>query len=186
MSSWSSSALGATGKQRSLHNTYLTLPVLAMMISNHFAMLTEHAQSWALAGLIILGGALARHFLVRTEVGDKHESVAWTLPLIGTALAFALLLSEPQKLLRFQGEVTDQEALSIVRQRCATCHAASPTDATIKVAPKGVHLETLEDLRRYAAQIDVQAVKNKAMPLANRTGMLDEERAKLGTWISTQ
>jgi uncharacterized membrane protein len=179
-------ALGATGKQRSLHNTYLTLPVLAMMISNHFPMLTDHAHAWALAGLIILGGGIARHFLVRTEVGDKHETVAWTLPLIGTALAFALIMTEPQKLLLFQGEVTDQEALSIVQQRCATCHAANPTDATIKVAPKGVHLETLEDLKRYAAQIGVQAVQNKAMPLANRTGMLDEERAKLGTWISTQ
>lgn len=179
-------ALGATGKQRSLHNTYLTLPVLAMMISNHFPMLTDHAHAWALAGLIILGGGIARHFLVRTEVGDKHETVAWTLPLIGTALAFALIMTEPQKLLLFQGEVTDQEALSIVQQRCATCHAANPTDATIKVAPKGVHLETLEDLKRYAAQIGVQAVQNKAMPLANRTGMLDEERAKLGTWISTR
>ena len=82
--------------------------------------------------------------------------------------------------------MTDQEALSIVQTRCATCHAANPTDATIKVAPKGVHLETLEELKRYAAQIGVQAVQNKAMPLANRTGMLDEERAKLGTWISKQ
>jgi len=54
------------------------------------------------------------------------------------------------------------------------------------VAPKGVHLETLEQLKRYAAQIQVQAVQNKAMPLANRTGMLDEERAKLGTWIARQ
>ncbi len=59
-------------------------------------------------------------------------------------------------------------------------------DATIKAAPKGVHLETIEDLKRYAAQIGVQSVQSKAMPLANRTGMLEEERAKLGTWISTQ
>ena len=179
-------ALGAIGKQRSLHNTYLTLPVLATMISNHFPMLTDHAHAWALAGLIILGGGFARHFLVRTEVGDKHETVAWTLPLIGTALAFALILTEPQKLLLYPGEVTDEEALAIVQQRCATCHAAKPTDATIKLAPKGVHLETLADLKRYAAQIGVQSVQNKAMPLANRTGMLDEERAKLGTWISKQ
>jgi uncharacterized membrane protein len=157
-----------------------------MMVSNHFPMLTDHAHAWALAGLIIIGGGLARHFLVRTVVGDGQPDIAWTLPLIGTALALALIITEPQKLLLFQGEVTDQEALSIVQTRCATCHAANPTDATIKVAPKGVHLETLEDLRRYAAQIDVQAVKNKAMPLANRTQMQDEERAKLGTWISRQ
>ena len=179
-------ALGATGKQRSLHNTYLTLPVLATMISNHFPMVTDHPQSWLLAGLIILGGGLLRHFLVRTEVGDKHSTIAWTLPLIGTALAFALLLTQPAKLVLFPGEVTDQEALTILQTRCATCHAANPSDATIKVAPKGVHLETLAELKRYAAQISVQAVQNKAMPLANRTGMTDEERAKLGTWISKQ
>jgi uncharacterized membrane protein len=179
-------ALGAIGKQRSLHNTYLTLPVLATMISNHFPMVTDHAQSWALAGLIIIAGGLARHFLVRTEVGDAHADIAWTLPLIGAALALALVITQPAKRLLFDGEVTDQQALSILQARCATCHAASPTDATIKVAPKGVHLETLEDLKRYAAQIGVQAVQNKAMPLANRTGMTEEERAKLGTWISRQ
>ena len=119
-------------------------------------------------------------------MGDKHSTIAWTLPLIGTALAFALLLTQPAKLVLFPGEVTDQEALTILQTRCATCHAANPSDATIKVAPKGVHLETLAELKRYAAQISVQAVQNKAMPLANRTGMTDEERAKLGTWISKQ
>ncbi len=179
-------ALGLTGKQRSLHNTYLTLPVLAMMISNHFPMVTDNPHGWALAGLIIIGGGLARHFLVRIEVGDRQEDIAWTLPLIGAALAFALIITQPEKLVLFPGEVTDSEALSIVQARCASCHAAKPTDATIRVAPKGVHLETLEELQRYAAQIETQAVKSKAMPLGNRTGMLDEERAKLGTWIARQ
>jgi uncharacterized membrane protein len=178
--------LGAIGKQRSLHNTYLTLPVLAMMISNHFPMVTDHPRAWMLAGLIIIGGALARHFLVRTEVGDAHHEIAWTLPLIVTSLAFALLLTQPSKLVLFAGEVTDEEALSIVQTRCASCHAANPTDATTKAAPKGVELETLAAIQRYAAQIQVQAVRNRAMPLGNRTGMLDEERAKLGTWIARQ
>ena len=179
-------ALGLIGKQRSLHNTYLTLPVLAMMISNHFPMVTDQSHAWAVAGLIIIGGGLARYFLVRTEVGDRQADLAWTLPVIGAALALALIITEPQKLLLFQGEVADAEALSIVQTRCAACHAQHPTDATIKTAPKGVHLETLADLKRYAAQINVQAVQNKAMPLGNRTGMLDEERAKLGTWIAKQ
>jgi uncharacterized membrane protein len=178
--------LGAIGKQRSLHNTYLTLPVLAMMVSNHVPMITDNAHAWVLAGLVILAGGLARHFLVRTEVGDRHADLAWTLPLIGAALALGLIITQPGKLVLFPGEVADAEALSIAQARCASCHAAQPTDATIKVAPKGVHLETLEQLKRYAAQIQVQAVQNKAMPLANRTGMLDEERAKLGTWIARQ
>jgi len=176
--------LGATAKQRSLHNTYLTLPVLLMMVSNHYPMITENPRAWLLAGLIVVAGALLRHYLVRTEVGDPQSEVAWTLPLVGTALAFALILTEPSRLPAFEGEVTDAEALSIVQTRCATCHSSRPTDATIKVAPKGVELATMENLRRYAAQIDTQAVKSKAMPLGNRTAMTGEERAKLGAWIA--
>ena len=102
---------GTIGKQRSLHNTYLTLPVLAMMISNHFPMVTDHPHAWILAGLIVVGGALTRHFLVRTEVGDNQSDIAWTIPLIGTALAFALIITQPEALPLYQGEVTDAEAL---------------------------------------------------------------------------
>jgi uncharacterized membrane protein len=176
--------LGAIGKQRSLHNTYLTLPVLLMMVSNHYPMVTEHPQAWLLAGLIVVAGGLLRHYLVRVEVGDSQAEIAWTLPLIGAALAFALMLTEPQPAPAYQGEVSDADALAIVESRCASCHSANPTDATIKVAPKGIALDSIDELRRYAAQIEVQAVRNRAMPLGNKTGMVDEERAKLGAWIS--
>jgi uncharacterized membrane protein len=175
---------GVIGKQRSLHNTYLTLPVLLMMVSNHYPIITDHPLSWILVSLIVLGGASLRHFLVRIEVGDRQEQVAWTLPLIGSALAFALLITQPATAPAYQGEVADAEALSIVQTRCASCHAAQPTDKTIKAAPKGVALETLEELRRYAKQIEIQSVNSKAMPLGNKTGMIPEERAKLGAWIS--
>ncbi len=177
---------GVIGKQRSLHNTYLTLPVLLMMVSNHYPMITDSARGWLLAGLIVVAGVLLRYFLVRTEVGDAQSEIAWTLPVIGAALALALIITQPSVVPAYQGEVSDADAVSIVQTRCAACHAANPTDATIKAAPKGIELETLENLKRYAAQIDTQAVKNKAMPLGNRTGMTAEERAKLGAWISRQ
>jgi uncharacterized membrane protein len=134
----------------------------------------------------VVAGGLARHFLVRTEVGDAQPEIAWTLPLIGTALAFALILTEPTTRVVYEGEVTDADALAIVQSRCASCHAATPTDPTIKVAPKGIALEAIESLRRYAAQIETQAVANKAMPLGNKTKMTDEERARLGAWIALQ
>ena len=86
-------AFGATGKQRSLHNTYLTLPVLVMMVSNHYAMVTDHPQAWILAGLIIVGGVALRHFLVRHEVGDPLNKIAWTLPVIFLALGLAFWLT---------------------------------------------------------------------------------------------
>ena len=86
-------ALGATGKQRSLHNTYLTLPVLLMMISNHYAVLTEAPNGWLLVGAIVVGGAALRHFLVRHEVGDPISRIAWTLPVIFVSLVIAWWLS---------------------------------------------------------------------------------------------
>ena len=177
---------GVIGKQRSLHNTYLTLPVLLMMTSNHYPMITDNPHSWMLVGLIVTGGAAARHFLVRIEVGDRQDQVAWTLPVIGSALAFALLLSEPAQAPVYQGEVADAEALAIVQTRCVACHAAQPSERTIRTAPKGVMLETIADLKRYARQIETQAVRNRSMPIGNKTGMTLEERAKLGAWIARQ
>lgn len=177
---------GVVGKQRSLHNTYLTLPVLFMMVSNHYPMITDNPKSWILVALIVIGGASLRHFLVRIEVGDAQEKVAWTLPVIGSALALALMITEPVRTPAFQGEVTDAEALGIIQTRCAACHAAKPADKSTKAAPKGIMLESLEELRRYANKIAVQAVNSKAMPLGNRTKMTDEERAKLGAWIFKQ
>lgn len=177
---------GAMGKQRSLHNTYLTLPVLLMMVSNHYAFLTSHAQAWILIGLIVLGGASLRHYLVRTEVGDSQAEIAWTLPVIGAALAAALLLTAPSTRLQFTGTVTEADALAITQSRCTQCHAAKPTDRAITSAPKGVLLETADELRRHKTQILVQAVDGRSMPLGNKTGMTDEERAKLGAWLAAQ
>jgi uncharacterized membrane protein len=174
---------GVIGKQRSLHNTYLTLPVLLMMVSNHYPVITDHPHAWFLVGLIVLAGAMIRQFLVRIEVGDRQEKVAWTLPAIGGALALALIITEPEALPAHQGEVTDAEAFAIVQSRCVSCHAVNPTDKTIRKAPKGIALETIADLKRFASQIETQSVKSKAMPLGNKTGMTAEERAKLGAWI---
>ncbi len=177
---------GAMGKQRSLHNTYLTLPVLLMMVSNHYAFLTNHPQSWILILLIVVGGASLRHFLVRTEVGDEQREIAWLLPVIGAVLSAALLITTPSPKPTFSGEVSDADALGIAQTRCAACHAAKPADRTFSEPPKGVILDSLDNLRRHKAMILVQAVNNNAMPLGNKTGMTAEERAKLGAWLAKQ
>jgi uncharacterized membrane protein len=166
--------------------TYLTLPVLLMMLSNHYPMITDNLHAWILVGLIVVGGAALRHFLVRVEVGDPVVEIAWTIPIISGTLAAALWFTEPAATAAYSGTVTDEEALTIVRTRCSSCHAQTPRDSTIKMAPKGIALETLDELKRYAQQIETQAVKNKAMPLGNKTGMMTEERAKLGAWIDKQ
>ena len=177
---------GITGKQRSLHNTYLTLPVLLMMISNHYPMITNHPHAWILVGLIVIGGASLRHFLVRHEVGDGIEEIAWTLPIIFGALAAALWLTEPARTIGEGLVVSDQEVLGVTAKHCTMCHAAKPTHAGFKEAPKAVMLETLDELRRYKPQIEAQAVRNKSMPLGNETAMTDDERARLGAWLAAQ
>ena len=179
-------AYGAMGKQRSLHNNYLTLPVLLMMVSNHYAFLTGHPQSWILICLIVVGGAALRHYLARTEVGDEQREIAWLLPIIGAALGLALLMTAPSAVPQFTGEVSDTEALTITQSHCAACHAAKPLDPAFKQAPKGVMLETLDDLRRHKTQIVNQSVNAKAMPLGNKTAMSGEDRAKLGAWLTKQ
>jgi uncharacterized membrane protein len=178
--------LGAIGKQRSLHNTYLTLPVLLMMISNHYPMLTNNPHAWILVGFIVVGGGTLRYFLVRHEVGDPMSEIAWTLPIIFGALVAALWLTEPAPRIGEGMTVSDDEVLALTHKHCTMCHSANPTKPGFKEAPKAVMLETVEELRRYATQIETQAVRNKAMPLGNETGMTDDERTRLGAWIAAQ
>jgi len=177
---------GKIGKQRSLHNTYLTLPVLFMMVSNHYAIVTGNAHAWALVGLVVLGGGVARHFLLRHEVGDEMSEIAWAVPVIAMALIGALFLTEPLAAPVYTQKVTDDEVFAIIKSRCSACHAENPTDATIKQAPKGIVYSSIDDVKRFAKQIEVQAVTHHAMPLGNKTGMLQEERDKLGAWIAAQ
>ena len=178
---------GMIGKQRSLHNTYLTLPVLFMMTSNHYAIITGYPQAWALVGLVVLGGGVARHFLLRTEVHDDIAEIAWTIPVIALCLVAAVMLTEPSKSLIPAGlKTSDAEVMALVQTHCQSCHSANPTDANIKQAPKGIMFASTDDLKRYARQIEAQAVRNKSMPLGNKTHMTVEERQKLGAWLAAQ
>ena len=137
-------------------------------------------------GLIVLGGAVMRHFLLRHEVGDDLNEIGWAVPIIGCALAGAMVLTEPTSTPVVSIKVTDDEALNIVTLRCTACHAAQPTDETIKQAPKGIVFASVDELKRYAAQIETQAIRNHTMPLGNKTGMTQDERDKLGAWIAAR
>jgi uncharacterized membrane protein len=177
---------GVIGKQRSTHNTYLTLPVIFMMTSNHYAIITGHPQAWAIVGLIVLLGGVARYFLLRHEVGDEMGEIAWTIPVMALSLVGVVMLTQPQTVTYAGPKVSDEEAFNIVQNRCSSCHAANPTDDKIKAAPKGIMFSSIDDMKKYAKQIETQAVRNNAMPMGNKTHMLPEERAKLGAWIAAQ
>ena len=181
--------LGDVAKQRSLHNTYLTLPVLLLMVSGHYPMLTGHPHAWLLVAFIIVGGGCARHFLVHHEVGTPFASIAWTLPVMAVALAVAVTMTAPGSRDSGGGQaqaVSDIEVLGITDVHCASCHAQRPTHPAFKIAPKNVVLETVADLRRYADLVDLHAVRTRTMPLGNLTGMTDSERARLGAWLAAQ
>jgi uncharacterized membrane protein len=180
-------ALGATGKQRSLHNNYLTLPVLVMMVSNHYPMLTGHPQIWLLVALIVIVGATVRHFFNRHDAGDPLARIWWTLPVAAAGVAVAVILTWPRAPEVAAGvQVSDAEVLSVVGRHCVMCHSAAPTYEGIEAPPKGVTLTTIDSIRRHGPAILRQAVQTDAMPLGNETHMTDEERARLGAWLRAQ
>ena len=174
---------GQIGKQRSTHNNYLTLPVLVMMVSPHYPFLSAHPQSWLVVALIIVAGALIRHYVNRVDAGDEWNSFSWTAPLAAFALICAIWVTAPRAPAA-TGSISDTEMLALTTKHCTMCHARKPTHESFKEAPKNVTLETVEDLRKYAPLILSQAVQNKAMPLGNQTGMTEDERAKIGQWIA--
>jgi uncharacterized membrane protein len=176
---------GEVGKQRSVHNNYLTLPVLLMMVSQHYPFLFSHPQSWLIVALIIISGALIRHMLNRVDAGDDWNSYGWTLPVAAMALISAIYVTAPRPRTVSAGPaVTDVEAQGIIAKHCLVCHARNPSHPGFKEPPKNVALETTTDLRRFGQQIYMQTVQNRAMPLGNQTGMTDEERDALGRWVS--
>jgi uncharacterized membrane protein len=176
---------GLMGKQRSLHNNYLTLPVLLFMVSNHYPFLYAHPRSWLVVALIVLTGGMVRHFLNRVDAGDSPASVAWALPAAALALVGAIVMTAPAGRGN-AGAVADADAMRIVQSHCAMCHAAKPTHEAFKgnPPPKNLVLDTPDALRRHAAQVLAQAVQGRAMPLGNETGMTDGERATLGAFLT--
>jgi uncharacterized membrane protein len=176
--------LGAIGKQRSVHNNYLTLPVLLLMVSNHYPMLTGHPQSWLIVALILIVGGSVRHFINRHDAHDPLGSFVWALPVAAVALGVAIYLTAPKADSAMAGmSVSDGEVIAIVGKHCIMCHSTHPSHEGFDAPPKGVVFGGVDDLRRHADQILAQAVRGDAMPLGNETHITPEERQKLGAWL---
>ena len=176
---------GAIGKQRSTHNNYLTLPVLVMMVAPHYPFLFSHPQAWLVVALILVSGALTRHYLNRMDAGDDWSKYGWTMPAAALALVAAVFVTAPHPVQTGEA-VGDIEALAISHKHCTMCHAAKPTHESFQEAPKNVTLESVADLKKYANLIYMQTVQNRAMPLGNQTVMSEQERAALGRWVKQQ
>ncbi len=172
-----SAAAGLRAKQRSVHNNYLTLPVVFTMISNHFPITYGHSYSWLILVALLVIGAWVRHFFNLRHTGRT----AWWIP-VTAALAIAAVAVA----IRPHGSsggtaVPFTRAQAIVQARCVPCHSAHPTK--VDVAPMGLVFDTPKQIHAQASLIEQVAVTTKVMPLGNETGMTQAERDTLGAWI---
>jgi uncharacterized membrane protein len=176
-------APGVEAKRRSVHNNYLTLPVVFTMISNHFAFTYEHEHAWLVLVVLTLIGAWVRHFFNLRHAGRTE----WFIPITATAAAIILAVAiRPDETGGAPAAPVDAEkAAAIVEQRCVPCHSENPTQEGFDAAPAGVVLDTRDQVREQAGAIEEQAVRTKAMPLGNVTRMTDEEREALGAWLDS-
>jgi uncharacterized membrane protein len=184
-------ALGEQAKQRSLHNNYLTLPVLFLMISNHHPLSFGARWNWLIVAVVIIVGAVIRHFYNMRHAGRPSPWWTWAVATAGMALVVWLSATRPalEDLASVPGAaapapVTFAEVENIVLSRCSMCHAAEPFWEGIAAPPKGVRLDTPETIREHAGQIRLQATLTHAMPPGNITELSPEERQILAAWIA--
>lgn len=175
--------LGQQAGQRSLHNNYLTLPVIFMMISNHFPILFGHPWSPLIALGIVVAGGLIRHYFNITNHGVVTAAAIASIPAAIAVLVVLVMISAYRPDAPSTGDVSFADIQPIVAKHCRQCHSATPTSEDFPEAPKGVTFDTPEEIRTHATRIEQQAVLAKIMPLGNATGMTDEERRRLGAWI---
>jgi uncharacterized membrane protein len=166
-----------------VHNSYMTFPLLFIMLSNHYPATYASPVNWLVLLLLFVAGAAARHAMI-----GRGASARWALAPATAALAGAVFFSTPQ---RTAAPVTAAGAAptfaavrAVVVQRCLPCHSRFPSDPSFGATPAGVAFDTPESIARFAERIRVRAVETQTMPLANKTGMTPDERALLARWIA--
>ncbi|MCA1406651.1 urate hydroxylase PuuD [Ensifer sp. IC3342] len=189
-------ALGKQAKQRSTHNNYLTLPVLFLMLSNHYPLAFGTQYNWMIASLVFLMGVTIRHWFNTRHA--RKGSPTWTWLVTAVLFIVIMWLSTVPKILSEGGEArasTAEQAVEAsadfekvrdtVLGRCSMCHAKEPGWEGLIVPPKGVVLENDSDIVAHARDIYLQAGRSHAMPPANVTGVTEEERHLLASWYET-
>lgn len=173
---------GINAKLRSTHNNYATLPVLFIMLSSHYPMTYGHEYSWLVLGTIMLIAAWARHFFNLRHKGIVRPFILVTAFLAFIALAWTVA-PKPMKLDASSKALSENEAISLIQQRCRSCHSATPTDELFTTAPAGVIYDTKDQIMNWLPRIHARAVISKDMPFMNKTGMTDKERIALADWL---
>jgi uncharacterized membrane protein len=176
---------GLLAKRRSTHNHYLTLPVLFMMLSQHFPSGYGHPLGWLVLLLMSTAGVVLKYVMNFRGRSD------WRAVTLGAAslLAAIVLTARPGAGGRafaaaLRTGVPDEQAFAIVQRRCTTCHSRRPSNPSFPEPPAGVMLDRLDRLKAMSPRVQVRAVETKTMPLGNLTGMTDAERDTLAAWIA--
>jgi uncharacterized membrane protein len=172
---------------RSRHNNYFTLPVLFIMISNHFPSTYGSQYNW-----LILAGIAVMAVLVRHYFNTRHNSnkFAWTIPVAALGMICLAFVTGPSSqpasatVAVNSNAETFKQVHKVIEERCAVCHAAKPTSPMFSAAPAGVMFDTAEQIQLLAPRIQAQAVATQTMPLGNLTQMTQAERELIGAWIS--
>ncbi len=172
--------LGRNAGLRSLHNNYLTLPVLFVMISNHFPSTFGFKYPWLILAIITLGTAGVKHYL---NLKEKGQLSVWVLPVSIIILLSAAYISAPVKPGACNTAVTFDEANAVIQRRCISCHSARPTDDFYSAPPNGIAYDLPANIVLLKEKIMQRVVITKTMPQNNKTNMTEEERDILRCWI---
>jgi len=181
------SKYGLNAKLRSTHNTYITLPVLFIMISNHYPITYNHSANWLVLMAIILITAAVRQYFVLRHFGKQKPMVLVGSIIATIVLAYAIApktveLSAEQK----QQGVSNEQVQHIIETRCSACHSEAPTDDVFKSPQGGVIFSDIASIKQWAPRIEARVVNSKDMPFMNKTQMTEEERLTLALWLSKE
>lgn len=176
--------LGQQAKQRSLHNNYMTLPVLFMMISQHYPMTYGASRPWLALALIALIGIAVRHVFNLRHTGKASPLLFAVIAALCVSLVSYIALSNGRPEKRIAAEVPTFSAISpVIQKHCAACHSSKPSNPAFAEPPLGLILDSYDQIRMAAPKIRQRTVETQSMPLGNTTGMTSDERANLGAWI---
>ena len=178
-------AWGGYGKQRSVHNNYLTLPVIFLMLSNHYPLFFATKYNWLIVAIVLLIGPVIRHFFNSRHEGKGSPYWTWAVAAAGVLAIIWLSGHGAGIKMGAMPEAPKFAAVQdIVMSRCSMCHAAEPVWDGIATAPKGVRLDDAAHIKQHASLIDINAARSKAMPPGNVTEMTPEERQIIAAWLA--
>tara|TARA_Y100000590_G_scaffold98109_1_gene111634 strand:+ start:63 stop:1286 length:1224 start_codon:yes stop_codon:yes gene_type:complete len=178
-----------SAKTRSIHNNYMTLPVLFIMISSHYPFTYGHKYNWLILAIISILGALVRHFF---NVRNKKQYKPWILPVASIGMILLIFYTSIPKIVNNNEtkisesakQITFTEVQNIIKYRCGVCHVSNPTFEGFEEAPLGVVFETSQDILNNLDKIKSQVIDSDAMPPGNITGITNYERKVLNNWIN--